>query len=585
MSLEELRKVKLIDLDTPEMKSRAPAIMQTIQKNGHASFQTNYISKENQVKTIEISVSLFNLNGKTTMLSNIRDITEQKEAESAMNAMVTSIVGTTGTGSLDRIVASVCEWLDADCVMIGGFSPDKEHIRAYSMVFDGKKINDFSFPLKGTPCESTPKEGFSFYPDNVSDNFPDIKNLTGKDFRGYIGAPLKNSEGDVNGVICILSYKPINPTISIQEIIAIIAEKAGADIERAHIEQVLIKNERTLAETMNMANLVSWEYDFETQLFTFDDRFYALYATTAEREGGYMMSAEKYTLEFVYPADIPKVLEEAAKSNEAVDPDFISEFEHRIIRRDGEMRYFSVRVRAVFDEDGKLIKTHGANQDITGQKYIEEALLRANNQLNLLSGITRHDILNNISIFHGYLKLLEIDCDNPEMHGYIRKMTESINKIQYQIEFSRVYQDLGSQKPLWISLDSVLLRTSLPETVHFSGNVSGISVFADPILEKVFYNLLDNSTRHGNNVTEISVFTQEENRSLIIVYEDNGVGIPQEEKEIIFERGYGKNTGHGLFLVREILQLTNISIRETGTFGKGARFEITVPSGLYRKSG
>jgi signal transduction histidine kinase len=101
------------------------------------------------------------------------------------------------------------------------------------------------------------------------------------------------------------------------------------------------------------------------------------------------------------------------------------------------------------------------------------------------------------------------------------------------------------------------------------------------MFERVFYNLLENSIRHGSHVSEIKVYTRQENNGLTIVWEDNGVGILEEEKEKIFERGYGKNTGIGLFLVREILFLTGIEIHETGVPQEGARFEIRVPSGSF----
>ncbi|QXO94600.1 PAS domain S-box protein [Methanospirillum purgamenti] len=582
MPREELQSKKLIDLDTPDMKVRAPAIMKEILKNGHASFQTNYISPDNQEKFIDISVSLFTLNKKPTMLSIIRDITNQKAAESALNAMVTSMVGISGKDSLDRITDSISEWLFADCVMIGEISPDKEYVQALSMVFDGKRVAEFSFPIKGTPCEKTLKHGFTFFPDSLSTIYPETKKITGRDFQGYIGSQLKNSNGEITGLMCIVSNNPINPGISVKEIIDIIAGKAGADIELAHIEQVLLENQRMLAETMDMANLVSWEYIFSSQTFVFNDRFYAMYGTTAEREGGYHMDAETYIREFVYPADIPKVIEEASKSSNAIDPNFISVFEHRFIRRDGEIRHVSVQVRAIFDEHGTLIKTHGANQDITERKLIEEAILKANRQLNLLSSITRHDILNNISVFYGYLELLEMESENSGTSVYIQKMSEGIQKIQSQIEFSRIYQDLGSQKPMWISLDTILSNLSPPDTIHFTANVSGIFIFADPMLERVFYNLLDNSIRHGDNLTTVFVSAYESERSLMIVFEDDGVGVPIIDKNQIFERGFGKNTGHGLFLVREILSLTGITIQESGVPGKGARFEIIVPSGSYR---
>jgi signal transduction histidine kinase len=71
----------------------------------------------------------------------------------------------------------------------------------------------------------------------------------------------------------------------------------------------------------------------------------------------------------------------------------------------------------------------------------------------------------------------------------------------------------------------------------------------------------------------------------VVVFEDNGTGIAAAEKERIFERGYGKNTGLGLFLAREILALTGIAIRETGVPGTGVRFEIVVPEGVYRLDG
>jgi signal transduction histidine kinase len=70
----------------------------------------------------------------------------------------------------------------------------------------------------------------------------------------------------------------------------------------------------------------------------------------------------------------------------------------------------------------------------------------------------------------------------------------------------------------------------------------------------------------------------------LLIIEDNGIGIPADLKEQIFERGYGKNTGLGLFLIREILSINGASITETGTEGTGARFEICLKPGTWRRS-
>jgi len=102
------------------------------------------------------------------------------------------------------------------------------------------------------------------------------------------------------------------------------------------------------------------------------------------------------------------------------------------------------------------------------------------------------------------------------------------------------------------------------------------------MIVKVFYNLMDNAVRYGGKITTIRFSVEERDEDLVIVCEDDGDGVPADEKEKIFERGFGKNTGLGLFLAREILDITGITISESGEPGTGARFEMTVPEGSYR---
>lgn len=132
-------------------------------------------------------------------------------------------------------------------------------------------------------------------------------------------------------------------------------------------------------------------------------------------------------------------------------------------------------------------------------------------------------------------------------------------------------------------LDRVLPNgRRVPPGMIFQADLQDILIFADAMISRVFSNLLDNSVRHSGNVSAIRVSCSESADGLIINWEDNGVGIPHDEKDRIFERGYGKNTGLGLFLAREILSITGMSIIETGKEGEGVRFQITVPKGNYR---
>ena len=101
-------------------------------------------------------------------------------------------------------------------------------------------------------------------------------------------------------------------------------------------------------------------------------------------------------------------------------------------------------------------------------------------------------------------------------------------------------------------------------------------------MEKVFYNLVDNSKRYGETITEIRISGFERKGGYTTICEDNGGGIPDEYKSKIFNREYYKHTRFGLNLSREILEITGITITKTGIYGEGARFEISVPAGKSR---
>jgi len=108
-------------------------------------------------------------------------------------------------------------------------------------------------------------------------------------------------------------------------------------------------------------------------------------------------------------------------------------------------------------------------------------------------------------------------------------------------------------------------------------------LLADSLLRQLFYNLIDNSLKHGEKVSRIRVHYEEMGKGqLKLVYEDDGVGIPMAEKEKIFKEGYGKGTGYGLYLIKKISEVYGWNIRETGKKGKGAQFTITIPKENYR---
>ncbi len=218
-----------------------------------------------------------------------------------------------------------------------------------------------------------------------------------------------------------------------------------------------------------------------------------------------------------------------------------------------------------------------------------EALRQTNKKLTLLSSVTRHDINNQLTVLMGFLTILKKKPSDPTFNDYFVKVSNAAQRISAMIQFTSEYEKIGVNTPVWQEIRT-LTDTAAKQLTFGKVEVknilpAGAEVFADPLVEKVFYNLMDNAVRYGGKITTIRFSVDESDGDHIVVCEDDGEGVVAEEKEKIFERGFGKNTGLGLALAREILDMTGITIRETGEPGKGARFEMTVPKGAWRMTG
>ncbi len=259
--------------------------------------------------------------------------------------------------------------------------------------------------------------------------------------------------------------------------------------------------------------------------------------------------------------------------------------ELRHMRRDGSFVDISLSTSPLLDAEGKIMGTIGVLIDITDRKRYERALRQANKKLNPLESVTRHDAVNQLSVLFAWLDIAkEVAADHPVMEQ-LGRMQDSAMTLQRQLEFTADYQEMGVKEPEWLDLTEQV-RKGIEgldlKGVEVVDDLKGMRVFADPMLEKVFYNFVENSLRYGEKVTKVRFHAKESKDGLILYCEDDGVGIPQKDKEKIFERGFGKHTGFGLYMVREVLGITGIAVRETGEPRKGARFEMHIPAQNYR---
>ena len=243
-----------------------------------------------------------------------------------------------------------------------------------------------------------------------------------------------------------------------------------------------------------------------------------------------------------------------------------------------------------FEDHGEEGDARG-DDDRTASLPDECAALKAENEflkkkLQLVGSVTRHDVLNQMTAIVGYNELLEMIVTDEKQKSYIEREKFAVDKIRRLFQFAKDYQNLAGESPRWQGLDSAIHRAMGifdNPAIKVTASVGRIAVLADSFLDKAIYQFLDNTERYGGSATEVRIMFEDHGTHAEVIIEDNGCGIPAVEKDRIFERGYGKGTGWGLFLAREILAMTGLTVMENGEPGKGARFVITLPKGTYRE--
>jgi PAS domain S-box-containing protein len=353
----------------------------------------------------------------------------------------------------------------------------------------------------------------------------------------------------------------------------------GIALHRKRAEQDLVLTQNNLKEAHKLAKIGTWDWIMEKDIVTWSEGLFNI----AGRDPSLPAPSFAEHPRFYKPASWDLLDKAVSRSLNTGEP---YNLELEMIRSDGSIRWTNATGSVRRDKKGKVIGLHGMLQDITEIKQAEEAFRLANKKLNILTGITRHDINNQLLAMNGFLKLLQKQVHDPKFEDYFTQISKGSDRISAMIRFTKEYEEIGVYSPVWQDV-STLVETAAKEIPLENVKVKNdipveTEVFADPLTIKVFYNLMDNSMRYGEKITTISFGLEKRENDNILVCEDDGGGIPVDEKEKIFEKGYGKNTGLGLFISREILDITGITIRETGEVGKGARFEMTVPKGMYQ---
>ncbi len=560
-------------------------------------YEFRLITKSGDIRNMLVTIDM--IPGTKQSIASLIDITEQKKAEEGLKRRTERALryqkimvnlATTDAPTLRDAMNRICETgagtLNVERTSIWFFSSDGRELICNDVYIPGRNAHESGQTILGADYPRY----FAALQDNRMIVAADAQNdeNTREFTAGYLGpqgitsmldVPIRSGR-QVVGVLCFEHMGPLRSwdveeqdfAASLADFIVIVLEKTRRRLAEKDLRKSESRSRITQFAVEHAAEGILW----------FDGEGRVIYANAA------CCTMLEYTTDEINGITIFDI---DTSVSQALWKDYLTSkvasdsltFETTYSKKGGER--FPVEVTSDYFEYAGMKYVCSFIRDISERKRSEKALMLANQKLNLLSSVTRHDILNKLTIVLGYLGLAKMVHDRDKLEDFIKKIDDSIQVIQDQIQFTRDYQDLGVKAPEWQDIEGIFVKAiSQLElgSVQVTFDLSGLRIYADPLLVRVIYNIADNALRYGEHITIIRTFYYQQGEELVWIIEDDGVGIPAKNKSMIFNKGFGRHTGFGLFLAREILAITGMIIMETGFPGKGARFEIIVPPGTFQ---
>lgn len=546
-SREELLTMTVYDIVSDEHRKKMDAIGKELSKSGECTFTGEHRKKDGSVFPVEIKIHRFTLFNKEIVLATARDITEWKLAEEMLHESETKY-------------RTIIE-------------------QSYDGIFiaqDGQLV--FYNPALATMTGYSSDE---LYLISIADL------IAPEDREMVLTRHRERSSGKVLPEVYEFSLLHHDKTSRIRVKMNVTSASIGgkpATIGTLHNVTDERKREEALRES---------EEKYRSVINNIQDMFYR-----TDKAGNLIMASPSCLSKLGYESldegifksvsDMfyysPEKREELLRI--LVEKGSVEDYEVQLKRKDGTPLWISTSSHFYRDERGEITGVEGIFRDITERKRAEELLQRMVAKITTLNNITRHNMINTLTGLLGMIAMAQDPSTRPELDNLLLNIKNLTKNIQEQIEFSRDFQAAGVQEPCWQSVQETVssaAQSFAGSGVSIINTISGWEVYADPLLKKAFDNLILNAVRNGGHLTTITFTEKQTDTGLSIICQDDGPGFPATVKETLFEQGTVSFTNMELFLVKEILSITGITISENGEPGKGARFEITVPQGIFRR--
>ncbi|HML03951.1 MAG TPA: PAS domain S-box protein, partial [Candidatus Bathyarchaeia archaeon] len=587
-SLDEVKGKNIDDVVVPRDKIDEAKMLGEELLKGRAHCETARQRKDGTLVPVSISVAPVVVEDQPTGYVGLySDITERKRYEERLSALNIYSYDLNMAGSMGEIYGLT---LDVMQKVLGFEYADFFMIEGSMLRIVDQRGYPKPFPLELPLDES--KKGISIRAVTIG-NSVSVKDVRSSadfveglpDILSELAVPIKIGQ-KILGVLNVESKKLNAFDEKDRELLEILASHAATAISNLDRAKKLEENAREIRESQQkfeglfMANPeAAVHVGPDICILNVNPRFEMLFG---------------YRLDEIKGKNLNDVVVPKDKIDEAQMLDRIAEREKHVsqntVRRKKDGSLVPVFVSsAPITVEGRFLGYVAVYKDISELKHAENKLELMNEKLRVTGGLTRHDVRNKLSTVTGNVYMLKKRlADNSDALGKLKAIDNAVQQTVRIFDFAKAYEMLGIEELSYIdvakTLDDAVSLFPSSINVKVVNECHGLAVLADPLLRQLFYNLIDNSLRHGQKVSRIRLYYEVTDLdNLTLVYEDDGVGIPASEKPNLFQQGYstGGSTGYGLYLISKMVEVYGWTIQETGTSGKGARFTMAIPK-AYR---
>jgi len=367
---------------------------------------------------------------------------------------------------------------------------------------------------------------------------------------------------------------------------------------------------RELQVAQKIARLGSWKIDVQKNRILWSDELFRIFGMDQQET---QLTHDMF-LERIYPedrSDYNKVVKKLATEGKA-------DFEFRLVRSDGEIRWVSGQGATFFGKNGVPVTMFGTMQDITKRKETEEELrkhrehleelvdertkeLRKTHEklsrserfaaLGKMAGMVAHELRNPLGVIKNsvyFLKMkLSKEMKEEKTNRHLVILEEEVDISDRIITDILTYGRLKEPKMSKVNLNKVINqaieRIKIPSNIilDFKLEPDLDAIMADENqLMLVFTNVILNATEAMPKGGRLIIATFAKNKFIEIKVKDEGMGIPEEDLPKIFDPDYSsksKGTGLGLAICQSIVSMHNGEINVQSELNKGTEFVISLP--------